>query len=198
VGPIVTGTFFQVQDGLPVYSDRHVADSIQKFRGPFNNTADWQSHSLRAEIFAVKSTRDHEFDANAALANMDDAVRLCSVYPGDNPVIPLMKFPHMSFSFRFDDISLRNIMVRSWILCSASPLNELLFAFRLTRHAKSLASLIWSALRLLHCGHAPRCRFGCYLRMTLMDILTDLSLRKRFCDTLSYQKSRTLMMDKSG
>jgi hypothetical protein len=115
VGPIVTSTFFQVEDGLPVYSDRHVADGIQKFRGPFSNTADWLSHSLRAEIFAVKSTRDHEFDANAALANMDDAVRLCSIYPGDNPVIPLMKFPHMPFSFRFDDISLKNIMVRSWI-----------------------------------------------------------------------------------
>ncbi|KIM73699.1 hypothetical protein PILCRDRAFT_828925 [Piloderma croceum F 1598] len=99
VGPIVTSTFFQVEDGLLVYSDWHVADGIQKFRGPFSNTADWLSHSLRAEIFALKSTHDHEFDANAALANMDDAV------------IPLMKSPHMPFSFRFDDISLKNIMI---------------------------------------------------------------------------------------
>jgi len=111
VGPIVTG--FQDEDGLPMYSDPHVADGIQNFRGPFSNTADWLSHSLRAEIFTLKSMSDHGFDANAALANMDDAVRLCSVYPGNNPVIPLTKSPHMPFSFKFDDISLKNIMVRS-------------------------------------------------------------------------------------
>jgi len=57
---------------------------------------------------------DHKFDASAALANMGTAVRLCSVYPGDNAVVP-----HKPFSSRFDDLSLRNIMVRSWVLCSS-------------------------------------------------------------------------------
>ena len=121
VGPIVTSTFFEVEDGLPVYSDPRVGEGIQRFRGPFNNTADWLSHSLRAEIFALKSTHDHKFDTDAALGNMDAAVRLCSVYPGDNPVIPYMASPHKPFSFRFDDISLKNIMVGSWILFSISP-----------------------------------------------------------------------------
>jgi len=61
-------------------------------------------HILRQRRF---STRDHNFDANAALANMDAVVRLCSTYPGDNPVIPHVNSPHKPFSFRFDDISKR-------------------------------------------------------------------------------------------
>jgi hypothetical protein len=115
VGPIITTTFFQVEDGLPVYSDRYIAEGIQSFRGPFSNTATWLSHSLRAEIFVLKSTHNHEFDANIALSNMEAAVRLCSIYPGEHPVIPHIKTPQQPFSFRFDDISLRNIMVRSEI-----------------------------------------------------------------------------------
>jgi hypothetical protein len=127
VGPIITGTFIQIEDGLPIYSDRNVAEGIQRFRGPFSDTADWLSHSLRAEIFAFESTRDHKFDASAARTNMTAAVRLCSVYPGENSVIPDMKSPHMPFSFRFEDISLNNIMVRRLILCSLLPAEWIAF-----------------------------------------------------------------------
>jgi hypothetical protein len=108
VGPIVAGAFFYLDDGMPVHSDRHVGAGIQKFRSPFTETAAWQA------------TRDHKFDANAALANMDAAVRLCSIYPGEHPVIPHPKSPQKPFSFRFDDISLKNIMVCYSIVCSIS------------------------------------------------------------------------------
>jgi hypothetical protein len=40
VGTIVSSTFFQLEDGLPVYPDPHVADGLQPFRGPFSNGAD--------------------------------------------------------------------------------------------------------------------------------------------------------------
>jgi len=113
VGPIVSHKFL---DGpLMVYSGQYVAEGIEKFRGPFSNTADWLSCSVRAEIFALKSECVTSFDANVALANMDAAVRLCSVYPGDNPVIPHTMLPHKPFSFGFADVSLKNIMVRSWV-----------------------------------------------------------------------------------
>jgi len=66
------------------------------------------------------------FDANAALTNMDAAVRLCSIYPGNNPVIPQIKSPQEPFSFKFDDISLKDIMVHFWVLCSVSHSKGLL------------------------------------------------------------------------
>jgi hypothetical protein len=90
--------FFEVEyDGSSVYSDPHVAEGIQKFRGPFSNATTWLSHSLRAHIFALKATRDHIFDADTALSNMKAAVRLCSIYPGEHPIIPHIKSPRRLF-----------------------------------------------------------------------------------------------------
>ncbi len=123
VGPIVSSKF--LYELLVRCSG--VAECINKFRGPFSNTADWLSCSLRAEISALKLKRDDYFDVNAALANMGAAVRLCSIYPGDNPVIPHITSPHKPFSFRFADISLKNIMVRSRFLCSVSPSKRVAF-----------------------------------------------------------------------
>ena len=120
VGPIVSDSFLE-------YSNRSVAEGTNKFRGPFSNATDWLSCSLRTKIFALKSKGENYFDANAALTNMDAAVRLCSVYPGDNPVIPQIKSPDKPFSFRFADVSLENIMVRSWVL-TVSHSKRLLFA----------------------------------------------------------------------
>jgi len=88
-----------------------VTDGIQQFRRPFSNATDWLSQYMRSENFILKCTRDHTFDANAANTNMDAAVRLCSCYPGENPVIWDMKSPHKPFSFRFGDISWKNVMV---------------------------------------------------------------------------------------
>ena len=66
---------------------------VKKFRGPFSNTTDWLSCSLRAEIFALKLKWDDYFDSNAGLTNMDAAVWFCSnYYPDDNPVIPHVMF----------------------------------------------------------------------------------------------------------
>ena len=174
VGPIVSHKFL---DGPLAHSGQRVAEGIEKFRGPFSNTADWLSCSLQAEIFALRSECVDYFDANAALANMDAAVRLCSVYPGDNPVIPHIMSPHKPFSFMFNDLSLKHIMVRSWVLRSVSPSKRV---SRLTRHVRSLASSTLGILRLPHCGHAPRCRFGCGLMRTQMySVLMDPSPLKK-------------------
>jgi hypothetical protein len=123
VGPIIATKFFQIENGLPVYSDPRVTDGLQRFRGPFSHAADWLSHTLRAEMFVLESTDNHTFDVNTAMANMDAAVRLCSVYPGEKPVVRNMKSPQMPFSFRFDDISLNNFMVCLFVLGDCMQLN---------------------------------------------------------------------------
>src|ERR1700734_1500847 len=117
VSPIVTATFFQLEDGRCCILTHTWQTVFNSFR-PFSHATDWLSHSLRAEIYISKSTHDHTFDTNAALGNMEAAVRLCSFYPGENPVIHHMKSPHKPFSFRFDYMSLKNIMVRFVVACS--------------------------------------------------------------------------------
>jgi hypothetical protein len=120
VGPIVDPKYFKAIDGKPVYTNAHVQQSLQRFRGPFSNASDWLSSSMKAEICALSSTpspspprvgehRPH--DSSLAMKIMKLAVSLCSKYPGNHPVLSNSKVSKEPFSFMFDDFSLSNIMV---------------------------------------------------------------------------------------
>jgi hypothetical protein len=89
---LIVGTFFQLDDGQPIFSDPQVGADLEKFRDPFTDVADWLSYSTRAENFMLNAkprrTSDPPFDLDAALVNMNAGVELGSVYPGHHPVIP--------------------------------------------------------------------------------------------------------------
>jgi len=123
VGPIVDPKYFKAIDGKPVYADTRVQQSLYRFRGPFSNTSDWLSSSMKAEIFALSSTpppspprvgEHRPQDLSLAAKNMNLAVKLCSKYPGNHPVISNKTVSKEPFSFMFDDFSLSNIMVYSF------------------------------------------------------------------------------------
>lgn len=120
VGPIVDPKYFKAIDGRPVYTDDRMPQSLYRFRGPFTNASDWLSSSMKAEIFALSSTpapsppriEEHRpHDSFLAVKIMNLAVRLCSKYPGNQPVVSNPAVSHEPFSFMFDDFSLSNIMV---------------------------------------------------------------------------------------
>ena len=120
VGPIVDPKYFKVIDGSPVYTDARVQQSLYRFRGPFSNTSDWLSSSIKAEIFALSSTpcpspprvgEQRPLDSSLAVNNMNLAIGLCSKYPGNHPVISNRTVSQEPFSLMFDDFSLSNIMV---------------------------------------------------------------------------------------
>ena len=120
VGPIVDPKYFKAIDGDPVYTDTRVQQSLYRFRGPFSNTTDWLSSSIKAEIFALSSTpwpfpprvgEHRPLDSSLASTNMNLAVKLCSKYPGNQPVIRNATVSQEPFSFILDDFSLSNIMV---------------------------------------------------------------------------------------
>jgi hypothetical protein len=120
VGLIVHAKYFKTMDGMPVYTDARAQHKLHQFRGPFSNTADWLSSPMKAEIFALSSTpppspscvgEHRPDDSSLALKSMNKAVRLCSEYPGNNPVISTTWVSTEPFSFMFDDFSLSNFMV---------------------------------------------------------------------------------------
>jgi hypothetical protein len=120
VGPIVSPKYFKAIDGEPVYTNAYVQHELHRFRGPFSSTSDWLSSPMKAEIFAFSSTlssppREGEHrpqDPSLALTIMNEAVRLCSKYPGDHAVLTTTTASREPFSFVFDDFSLSNIMVQ--------------------------------------------------------------------------------------
>jgi hypothetical protein len=118
-GPIGSVKFFKSIDGKPLHADPTVHHELHRFRGPFSRVADWLSSPMRAEIFsfsfdllsppAVGEYRPR--NPSLALKIMNEAVALCSVYPGEHSVHRITD-PHKCFSLMFDDFSLSNFMVR--------------------------------------------------------------------------------------
>jgi hypothetical protein len=120
VGPIVNPKYFKTIDGRPVHTNPSVQLSLHQFRGPFSNATDWLSSSIKAGMFALLHTPSplpvlvgghHPRDLSLTMKTMSRAVSLCSIYPGDHPVVDSRKVSERSFSFMFDDFSSSDIMV---------------------------------------------------------------------------------------
>jgi hypothetical protein len=120
VGPIVVPKYFQIINGRAAYTNSFVQQSLHQFRGPFSNATDWLSSSMKAEMFGLLSTPSPSPSNVGGLGpqnlpltmkTISQAISLCSVYPGNHPVVGDGKMSERPFSFMFDDFSLSNIMV---------------------------------------------------------------------------------------
>jgi hypothetical protein len=184
VGPIVDPKYFETMDGQPVYTDSCVQQSLHQFRGPFSNATDWLSSSMKAEMFALSRTPSpfplqvggrRPRDLPLTMKIMSQAISLCSIYPGNHPIINSRKASKSPFSFMFDDFSLSNIMV--WCLCSGyCNFNLLPLSYSSTELVTLLDTSISKLQRLFLCGNAPPYQNGCKLKATTTDGLKAVGL----------------------
>lgn len=129
VGPIIASPFFCPVGGTRrgSWSKVEYYKGLQKLRGPFRTVTDYLQSFVRAELLFLHHYRHmaleevgerSDLDAAAKEAEIDtiekllyEVNELCSVYPGDNPVLSGTGLQKLQFSFKLDDFRLSNIMV---------------------------------------------------------------------------------------
>ena len=119
VGPLVTYPLFRALDGQVRFPQSAPLDLTQ-FRGPFTNTIDRLSSSLKAELHVIKHWRTEllqHLEGDEALLNLGErilkkVVQLFEVYSGElNIGTSSGDTATRPFSINLDDFRLANIMV---------------------------------------------------------------------------------------
>jgi hypothetical protein len=101
---------------------RTILDSL---RGPFATTTEYLSSSLRALLVTVESGRGEtlrmlkedgdvdntEMAPENAVRAVNQAIELCTLYPGDLIIHGQLTTPEKPFTFKFDDFRPVNLLV---------------------------------------------------------------------------------------
>jgi hypothetical protein len=203
VGPIILPKYFKTMEGRPVYTDPRVQQSLHQFRGPFSNATDWLSSSAKAEMFALSSTPSpspprvggrRPQDLTLTMKIMSQATSLCSVYPGNHPVVGGRKASERPFSFMFDDFSLSNIMVRRPRRVYYKSTDLLPLSYSSTKLVTLLDTSILKLQQLFLCGNAQPYRNGCKLKTTTTDGLNVVGLNtKSSCCVLFFSEKSVII-----
>ncbi|KAF8067847.1 hypothetical protein FPV67DRAFT_1780866 [Lyophyllum atratum] len=124
VGPIISTPFYRALDGVVRIPGHIQARVIDPNRGPFSNVSGYLSSFLNAELdflsehrlFALSELGDgssamgeHRLEQGERV--IKKAIELCSIYPGDIPILDNVRTPEKLFSLRLDDFRLSNIMI---------------------------------------------------------------------------------------